>query len=230
LGRKKQSVDNKQFRRKPVVARTENQKTYIKAILKSDVIICEGPAGTGKTNVAIGMAMHLLDKKVVEKIVIARPVVEAGEDLGYLPGDHNDKLDPYVRPIFDELQQYASLSEIATLKNSLTLEIVPIGFMRGRTFKNSFILVDECQNAQYDQIRMILTRLGENSKMVMTGDITQSDLDKRDRGGFRYVFDLFSKYEEYLDDSVSCVRLYKQDIVRHHLVSKMLDIWGKQVD
>lgn len=222
--RKHRVEEQEQTRRKSLRARNAKQKEYIKAIHDNDIVICEGLAGTGKTCVAIGVGIHLLDKKVVNKIVIARPVVEAGEDLGYLPGDHNDKLDPYVRPIFDELEQFASVQEINLMKDQKTLEIIPIAFMRGRTFKNSFVLIDECQNAQYDQIKMILTRFGEGSKMVLTGDITQSDLEKNRRGGFQYAYDLFSTYE---CEGVKCIKFGQEDIVRHKLVGKMIEIWER---
>lgn len=212
---------------KTVSARTVGQKAYIQAIQNNEIVICEGPAGTGKTHIATALAVEALKKGEVNRIIIARPVVEAGEDIGYLPGDSNQKLDPYVRPVMMELKDYASYDEIATWKNSEQLEIVPIGFMRGLTFKKSFVIVDECQNAQHDQIKMILSRFGEASRMVMTGDATQSDLERKHQGGFKFAHELFSAHPL---DSMTCITLDRKDIVRHRLVGEILELWEKHVD
>lgn len=212
---------------KTVSARTPGQKAYIQAIQNNEIVICEGPAGTGKTHIATALAVEALKKGEVRNIIIARPVVEAGEDIGYLPGDSNQKLDPYVKPVMNELKDYASYEEIVTWKNGLQLEIVPIGFMRGLTFKKSFVIVDECQNAKHDQIKMILSRFGEASRMVMTGDVTQSDLERRNQGGFKFAHALFS---EHPLESMACVKLSCEDIVRHRLVGEILELWEKHVD
>lgn len=224
---KKTKQSREIFKRRRVEPKTLNQAEYIKALRTKDLTICLGPAGSGKTHVAIGMAMNLLDANKFEKILIARPAVEAGESLGYLPGDQDKKLDPYVRPIFDELEYYSSYTEIATLKNNRTLEIVPIAFMRGRTFKNAFIIIDECQNATYPQLEMAISRLGTGSRMVLTGDVTQSDLRKTDRGALQFAFDLFKKE---LRNEVACIKLSVEDIVRHELVGKVLQIWQNSLD
>lgn len=227
MARKKEQFELEKIKFKSVSARTDNQRHYIKTINDRDIVICEGPAGSGKTHIAIGMALQHLSKGKVEKILIARPAVESGEDIGYLPGDADAKLNPYVRPILDELQYYASFNEIKEMQNSKILEIVPIGYMRGRTFKDAFVVVDECQNCTTDQMKMVLTRLGESSKMVLTGDVTQSDLEKRHQGGFQFAYDL-CYYT--LPHDVGCVRLEKADIVRHELVGKIVELWGKHVD
>jgi phosphate starvation-inducible PhoH-like protein len=223
---KKEKVDLQKVKFKSVSARTDNQRNYIKEIVSKDIVICEGPAGSGKTHIAIGMAMQYLYQKKVDKILIARPAVESGEDIGYLPGDADAKLSPYVRPVLDELQYFASWNEIKEMQNSKVLEIVPIGYMRGRTFKDAFVVVDECQNCKTDQIKMVLTRLGDSSKMVLTGDATQSDLEKKHQGGFQYAFDLC--YEKI--DDVGCVELDTCDIIRHPLVGKIVNSWPLYLD
>lgn len=214
-------------RQAAVVARTENQRHYIKSIIDYDVVLCDGPAGTGKTHIAVGMAVKALEKGQVDKIIIARPAVEAGERTGFLPGDQDKKLDPYMRPIMDELSYYLSYNDIATLKNGRLLEVVPVGYMRGRTFNHSFVIIDECQNATFKQLKMILTRLGEHSKMVLNGDMDQSDLDHNQRGAFNFAYSNFKGREE---DGISCVSLTRDDIQRHKLVGKMLEIWESRID
>jgi len=217
--------ENKVFKKRSVTPRTENQRGYIRAIVESDIVLCQGPAGSGKTHIAIGMATQFLERGDVDKIVVARPVLEAGEKIGFLPGDQNQKLDPYIRPIMDELAYYVSYADIAAMKNANTFEIVPIGYMRGRTFKNSFVIIDECQNATFDQIKMILSRLGESSRMVLTGDPLQSDLEKRHQGGFEFACELFKHHPE-----IACIKMESTDIVRHRLISSMMAMWENHVD
>lgn len=221
-------TNNKHKRRprfKSPSAKTENQRDYIKAIVSHDIVICQGPAGTGKTHIAVGMGVDSLRKGNVKRIVIARPVVEAGESLGFLPGELEKKMDPFVRPCFDELEEYASNAEIVSWQNERILEIVPIGFMRGRTFKDSFIICDECQNLNFDQMEMLLTRFGMQSKMVLTGDVSQSDLVSNVQGAFAYACALFMD-----DDEIAVQSLDYTDNQRHPLVGKMAKKWKMHLD
>lgn len=204
-------------------AKTRNQKQYIKAIEKYDIVICEGPAGTGKTHLAIGMAINFYQKGLVDKIVIARPTVEAGEQLGFLPGDIDNKMDPYVRPAFDELENFLERREIEQLRQDHKLEIVPIAYMRGRTFKNSFIVCDECQNLTKKQMKMLLTRVGTDSRMVLTGDVEQSDLHYNHRGAFEFTYYLLDK-----DEDCGAITLTEADIQRHSIVTKIVKNWEKE--
>lgn len=220
-------INDKNPKHRQPSARTPNQKEYIKAIINKDIVVCEGAAGTGKTNIAIGMAITALRKGLVEKIVITRPLIESGEQMGFLPGDVNDKMDPYVRPVLNELESYASHSEIATLRNSGVLKIVPIAFMRGLTFNNAFIIVDEAQNITFDQMKMVLTRFGQDSKMVLTGDIEQSDLRRHHRGAFNFICDLFEKMEL---EETQVIHMEPCDNQRHRLVEKISQEWEKNVE
>ena len=204
---------------------TVNQKDYIKAIKSHDVTICEGPAGTGKTHIAVGMAVAALRKEDVDRIVVARPVVEAGEQIGFLPGELDQKMGPFIRPINDEMSEYASHTMIAGWKNAKKFEIVPIGYMRGRTFKHSFVVCDECQNLNYDQMFMLITRFGKSSKMVLTGDSAQSDLLENKRGAFRFAFEIFSRI-----DGIATIKLDRSDNQRHALVNEVVELWEKHVD
>jgi len=217
------------YKRKVVSARTDNQKKYIKAIQKNDFIVCNGPAGVGKTHIAIGMAFWSLFNNEVEKIIIARPVVESGENLGFLPGDLNEKMAPYIQPIMDELNFYASYSEITEMRNSGNLEICPIAYMRGRTFNNSFIICDECQNATSKQIKMMFTRFGVGSKQIMTGDIEQSDLDRHSSGAFKNLYERFDR-PELLDRRIACVKLEKKDICRYENMEIMMQAYENPID
>ena len=204
-------------------AKSPNQKTYIQAIQNNDMVLCQGPAGTGKTHLAIGMAIYMYHTcETIDKIIIARPAVEAGESLGYLPGDLDSKLDPFIRPIFDELACYASKFDVADMRDSGIIEICPLAYMRGRTFKNAFIICDEAQNADKKQMKMLLTRLGEGSKLVVTGDIDQTDLCMHKPGAFESAFNLFDG-----DPGIACVTLKKCDIKRHKLVSHIVEKWEK---
>jgi phosphate starvation-inducible PhoH-like protein len=206
-------------------AKTRNQKRYIKAIENYDIVICEGPAGTGKTHLAIGMAINMYQRRMVDKIIIARPVVEAGENMGFLPGDIDSKMDPYVRPAFDELENFLDHRDIELMRKDHHLEIVPIAYMRGRTFKDSFIVCDECQNLTSEQMKMLLTRVGTGSRIVLTGDIEQSDLKHQFRGAFEFTYYLLSK-----DEECAAVKLTEEDIQRHSIVTKIVKNWKKEFD
>lgn len=197
--------------------RTENQKSYIRTIAENSITFCQGLAGSGKTHIAIGMALeYLLDEKV-KKIIITRPVLEAGEKIGYLPGTAEEKLHPYLLPILDEINHFISPALYASLKLNNKIEVVPLGLMRGRNFHDSFIVADECQNASYDQLKMLLTRLGRDSKMVLTGDIGQSDLSRHLRGGFLQMIN-------YLEgiNNIGFSVLESVDIVRNPIIAAII--------
>lgn len=198
--------------------RTENQKDYIRTVAENTITFCQGVAGSGKTHIAIGMAIeHLLDDKVA-KIIITRPVVESGEKIGYLPGTAEEKLHPYLLPILDEICHFVPMSQYASLKLNNKIEVVPLGLMRGRNFHNSFIVADECQNATYDQLKMLLTRTGLNSKMVLTGDIGQSDLHSNQRGGFGTMIKYLSGV-----NGIGISELSHNDIVRNPIIGSILN-------
>lgn len=208
----------REFQRKlTVTGQTANQKTLIKTIGQNKISLAHGPAGTGKTHIATAMAIIALLKGDVKRVIITRPLVQSGEDTGFLPGDIKKKLDPYMRPIYDELYEYISYSELQELFNSDKIEICPFAYMRGRNFHNTFIVADECQNASYEQLRMLVTRIGRNSTMVLTGDSKQSDLPVNKRGGF----ETFMKIMEAVPN-VGIVHLEKGDIVREQVVEDMI--------
>jgi phosphate starvation-inducible PhoH-like protein len=197
--------------------RTENQKEYIRTVAENTITFCQGLAGSGKTHIAVGMALeYLLDEKV-KKIVITRPVIEAGEKLGYLPGTAEDKLHPYLLPILDEVQHFISMQMYNSLKLNNKIEIVPLGLMRGRNFHNCFIVADECQNASYEQLKMLLTRTGHDSKMILTGDIGQSDLSRHLQGGFISMIESLEGIE-----GIGNIKLNASDIVRNPIIAKIL--------
>ena len=203
--------------RKAVNPRTEHQKEYIRSIISNTITFCQGVAGSGKTHIAIGMALEYLLEEKVKKIVITRPVVESGEKIGYLPGSAEEKLHPYLLPLLEEVNHFISSSQFATLKLNNKIDIVPLGLMRGRNFHNAFIVADECQNASYQQLKMLLTRIGMNSKMVLTGDISQSDLYRDMQGGFNTMTEMLSDIE-----GVGIQRLDFTDIVRNPIIGKIL--------
>lgn len=197
--------------------RTDNQKEYIRTIAENTITFCQGVAGSGKTHIAVGMAIeYLLDTKI-NRIVITRPVVESGEKIGYLPGTAEEKLHPYLLPLLDEVNHFISSAQFASLKLNNKIEIVPLGLMRGRNFHNCFIVADECQNASYDQLKMLLTRIGNNSKMVLTGDISQSDLNRNMRGGFLDMMNALDGTE-----GIGVASLVFSDIVRNPIIGKIL--------
>ena len=197
--------------------KTQNQHEFIRTIAENVITFCQGVAGSGKTHIAVGMAIeYLLDNKV-NKIVITRPVVESGEKIGFLPGTAEEKLHPYLLPILDEIAHFIPMSQYASLKTNHKIEIVPLGLMRGRNFHNCFIVADECQNASYDQLKMLLTRIGNDSKMVLTGDISQSDLQKYLRGGFMELISALDTVE-----GIGISKLNNSDIIRNPIIGKIL--------
>lgn len=197
--------------------RTDNQKEYIRTVAENTITFCQGLAGSGKTHIAIGMALEYLLEEKVKKIVITRPVLEAGEKIGYLPGTAEEKLHPYLLPILDEINYFISPAQYISLKLNNRIEIVPLGLMRGRNFHNSFIVADECQNASYEQLKMLLTRTGIESKMILTGDVGQSDLSRHLQGGFISMI-------RYLDgvQGIGISSLESCDIVRNPIIANIL--------
>ncbi len=197
--------------------RTINQKDYIRTVAENTVTFCQGVPGSGKTHIAIGMALEYIIDFKVEKIVITRPVVEAGEKLGYLPGTAEEKLHPYLLPLFDEINYFLQMQSYTKLKVGRKIEVVPLGLMRGRSFHNAFIVADECQNASYDQLKMLLTRIGMNSKMVLTGDVAQSDLQRQQQGGF---LQLINRLHDI--NGVGTCKLETSDIVRNPIIADIV--------
>lgn len=197
--------------------RTPNQHDFIRTIAENTITFCQGVAGSGKTHIAVGMALEYLLEDKVEKIIITRPVVESGERLGFLPGTAEEKLHPYLLPILDEISYFIPMSQYGMLKTQHKIEVVPLGLMRGRNFHNAFVVADECQNASYDQLKMLLTRIGNDSKMVLTGDVSQSDLYRSMRGGFIKLINSLSDL-----DNVGISKLLNDDIVRNPIIGKIL--------
>lgn len=197
--------------------KTVNQNEFIKTIAENVITFCQGIAGSGKTHIAVGMALEYLLENKVNKIIITRPVVESGEKLGFLPGTAEEKLHPYLLPILDEIAHFIPMSQYAGLKTNNKIEIVPLGLMRGRNFHNCFIVADECQNASYDQLKMLLTRIGNDSKMVLTGDISQSDLQRYMRGGFTQLISALKTVE-----GIGVSELNNADIIRNPIIGKIL--------
>ena len=207
---------------KRITAKTKNQKKIVKLHEKNDLIFVIGPAGTGKTYVSVALGVKALKEKTVKKIIITRPVVEAGENLGFLPGDLQDKIDPYLKPIYDALEDMIPVQKMKKFIDNKTIEIAPLAYMRGRTLKNAFILLDEAQNTTRSQLKMFLTRLGENSKMIVTGDISQVDLRKNQESGL-----IHAKEKLYDIEGVGFTLLDSSDVLRHRLVKKILDKYNK---
>lgn len=204
------------YKNEKLIARSPNQKNYMRAVRTNDVVLCHGPPGCGKTHIAAGMAVHMMRAKEIEKIVMARPVVPTGRDIGYLPGDVADKLGPYLAPLFDELGCYCEKSLLKIWMDTGKLEIVPLAMMRGRTFKNAFVILDEAQNATIPELKMFFTRFGMNSKVVVTGDLKQSDLRKHEQGGFQLTTRILSGL-----NGLEIVELDRADIVRHGLTGEI---------
>ena len=202
---------------RPVRARTVNQLLLVKEYSANDLVIAEGPAGTGKTYTAIALAVRALKNHEVKKIVLTRPAVEAGERLGFLPGDMKDKLDPYLQPLYDALHDMIPSRKLEQWIEDGTVQIVPIAFMRGRTLENSFVILDEAQNATVSQLKMFLTRMGVSSKFILTGDTTQIDLQRRSDSGLLQAIRLLTDIE-----GISVIRFDERDIVRHRLVKHIV--------
>ena len=209
-------------RGKTIRPKTSNQKKYVDAIDKHTVTFGIGPAGTGKTYLAMAKAVQALQAKQVNRIILTRPAVEAGERLGFLPGTLHEKIDPYLRPLFDALHDMLDPEAIPRLMASGTIEVAPLAYMRGRTLNDSFIILDEAQNTSPEQMKMFLTRLGFSSKMVVTGDITQIDLPTHQESGLSIVREIL----EGIDD-ISFMDLTSEDVVRHRLVSEIVDAYGR---
>lgn len=208
---------NGAFYRNRLKPRTDNQKEYIRTVAENVITFCQGVAGSGKTHIAVGMAIEYLLEEKIKKIVITRPVVESGEKIGYLPGTAEEKLHPYLLPLLDEVNHFIPSAQFASLKLNNKIEIVPLGLMRGRNFHNCFIVADECQNASYDQLKMLLTRIGHDSKMVLTGDISQSDLNRNMRGGF---LDMMRALEG--TEGIGVANLTNADIIRNPIIGRIL--------
>lgn len=207
-------------RRQEIVPRTRNQLAYVEAMNKSDIVFALGPAGTGKTYLAVAMAVNALMTGKRDRIILARPAVEAGENLGFLPGKLEDKINPYLRPLHDALRDMIEPQELATLTERGMIELAPLAFMRGRTLNNSFIILDEAQNTTDDQMLMFLTRLGFNSQCVVAGDPSQTDLPSREASGLGKAIRLLSKI-----DGISICRFDRGDVMRHSLVERIVSAY-----
>ena len=208
-------------RGKQIKCKTVGQKTYVEAIKKNTVVFGVGPAGTGKTYLAVCMAVSAFKSRQVEKIILTRPAVEAVEKLGFLPGDLQTKVDPYLRPLYDALQELLGLETYGKLMERGVIEVAPLAYMRGRTLSNAFIILDEAQNTTKEQMKMFLTRMGEGSKMVVTGDVTQIDLDGKD-SGLVHATDILEGVE-----GIGVCRLTAKDVVRHPLVMRIIRAYEK---
>ena len=204
--------------RKSVIARSEKQSDYIKALKENDIILSLGPAGTGKSFLAVSVAVTLLMEKKVDRVILSRPAVEAGEKLGFLPGDMKEKVDPYLRPLYDALYELFGADKIDKKIETGEIEIAPLAFMRGRTLSNAYIILDEAQNTNKMQMKMFLTRLGFNSRMVVTGDLTQIDLPNNVNSGLSEAL----KVTNIIKDNVSQIHFNEKDVVRHALVQKIV--------
>lgn len=203
-------------------ARTLNQKAMVKAVDKNDMLFAIGPAGTGKTYTAVAIAVRALKNKEVRRIILTRPAVEAGENLGFLPGDMKEKLDPYMQPLYDALQDMIPQEKLNSFLEDGTIQIAPLAYMRGRTLDNAFVILDEGQNTTTNQMKMFLTRMGQHAKFIVTGDISQIDLPKRQESGLKKVNEVLSNVE-----GISFVYLTTQDVVRHKLVTKIIKAFSK---
>ncbi len=210
------------FRGKSVRVKTLGQRLYVAAIRKREIIFGIGPAGTGKTFLAVVMAVQALKAGKVKKIVLVRPAVEAGESLGFLPGDLQEKVDPYLRPLYDALYEMLGTEQVSKLMERGTIEVAPLAYMRGRTLNDAFVILDEAQNTTPEQMKMFLTRLGFGSKMVITGDITQIDLPKGKKSGLIEAEQILRHIEE-----IAFVYLKQEDVVRHILVQKIIEAYDK---
>ncbi len=208
--------------KRSVIPRSKKQKEYVRSLKKNQIVMSLGPAGTGKTYLAVAAALSMLLEKKVERIILSRPAVEAGEKLGFLPGDMKDKIDPYLRPLYDSLYDLLDYEKIQRKIESGEIEIAPLAFMRGRTLKNSFAILDEAQNATETQIKMFLTRIGENSKLVVNGDPSQIDLPNKNQSGL-------VKSQKILKDinEISIINFDHQDVIRHPLVTKIVEAYQK---
>ena len=204
-----------------VKARTVNQRRMVDAINKSDILFAIGPAGTGKTYTAVALAVRALKNKEIKRIILTRPAVEAGENLGFLPGDLKEKIDPYLRPLYDALDDMIPAEKLKVYLENRTIEIAPLAFMRGRTLDNCFVILDEAQNATDMQLKMFLTRMGPSAKFIVTGDVTQIDLPKKQQSGLHTALRILTDIS-----GIEIVYLSGEDVVRHKLVRKILAAYG----
>jgi phosphate starvation-inducible protein PhoH and related proteins len=207
---------------KPVRARTPNQRLLVEECRNNDLIFAIGPAGTGKTYTAIALAVRALRNREIKRIVLSRPAVEAGERLGFLPGDLKEKIDPYLQPLYDALMDMIPAKKLEEFIRDGVIQIAPLAFMRGRTLGNAFVILDEAQNTTFNQLKMFLTRMGLNARFIVTGDITQIDLPDKDSSGLLHALKILDKIE-----GISIVRFDKRDIVRHRLVRDIVDAYEK---
>lgn len=207
----------------PVKARTINQKRMVEASQKHDLVFATGPAGTGKTYTAVAIAVRALKNKEVKKIIITRPAVEAGENLGFLPGDLKEKIDPYLRPVYDALDDMLPPEKMKFYQENRVIEIAPLAYMRGRTLNNAFILLDEAQNTTPSQIKMFLTRMGPNSKVIVTGDMTQVDLPRHQQSGLTEAYHILKDIK-----GISFIHLDSTDVVRHKLVQEIIRAYERE--
>jgi phosphate starvation-inducible PhoH-like protein len=221
---RKRSIGNVVFygKKGPVHARTGGQKELLNSLFKNDIVISVGPAGTGKTFLAVAYALSLLEKHEIEKIIFCRPAVEAGESLGFLPGDLKDKIDPYLAPLYDALNELLPKSKIQMLLNKGIIEIIPLAYMRGRTINRSVMILDEAQNSSTIQMKMFLTRLGIDSRAIITGDASQIDLPKKSHSGLVSVLNILKDIKD-----IGIVKLTEHDIARHHLVKHIINAYSK---
>jgi phosphate starvation-inducible PhoH-like protein len=210
---------------KPIKAKTRNQKKLVRACDTSDVVFAVGPAGTGKTYTAVALAVRALKNSLVKKIILTRPAVEAGENLGFLPGDLKEKIDPYLRPLYDALDDMIQVDKLNYFMQNRIIEVAPLAYMRGRTLDNAFIILDEAQNATVGQIKMFLTRLGPSAKCIITGDLSQVDLPRSVHSGLRKAIDILGHLE-----GISTVRLTADDVVRHRLVKDIIIAFDKDAE
>ncbi len=211
--------------KRSVIPRSKKQSEYLKALLSEDIVISIGPAGTGKSYLAVSAAVNMLMEKKIEKVILSRPAVEAGERLGFLPGDMKEKVDPYLRPLYDALYDLFGYEKVQRKIESGEIEIAPLAFMRGRTLKNSFAILDEAQNASLTQIKMFLTRIGENSKIVVNGDPSQVDLINKNQSGLTKSTKILNNIKE-----IKCIEFDHTDVVRHPLVSKIIQAYQQKTD
>jgi len=207
---------------KPIKAKTRNQKKMVSDSESKDILFAIGPAGTGKTYTAVALAVRALKNKLVKKIVLTRPAVEAGENLGFLPGDLKDKIDPYLRPLYDALDDLLPLDKLNHFMTNRIIEIAPLAFMRGRTLDNAFIILDEAQNATSPQLKMFLTRLGPSAKCIITGDLSQIDLPRSQQSGLYKAIHILKDI-----DGISTVYLNEEDVIRHRLVKSIIKAYTK---
>lgn len=205
---------------RPIKGRSENQQKLIDAFAINDMVFAVGPAGTGKTYLSIALAVKALKEKDIKKIILSRPAVEAGEKLGFLPGDMKDKIDPYLQPLYDALEDMIPAVKLQDMMEKHVIQIAPLAFMRGRTLSDAVVILDEAQNTTPAQIRMFLTRMGWNTKMIITGDMTQIDLPRQQKSGLREALEILGSIE-----GIAVVNLTQKDIVRHKLVTRIVNAY-----